>query len=528
VYAYLDGLRLRSKFILILATQAILLVSVAALAWRSLAQLRGSQVVLSDSLEKSSRITAAIGDANRLRVLHVAMLGAARFPDHTQKLAGMAEKVDVRFVKELADLEAQAWDPADRAKVRRLVGLLEAYRSGFAGAFAEARRDLSRLPALMDIGADELAEARAQLETLQEDQRRKAQDIVARDSVYASTQKTLVAGAVVLALALGILITLTMSRRVEGAARDIGEAMDALRGGDLTRVPRARGNDELAFISRSLGEAVRQLREDLQAIAVITERTASGALELSTTASQLASATAEISQGAERQREEVGQSTSAVRALAASLQEVQGVALSASTLATSSLQASARGLGEVDASVEAMKGILDSSQKVGRINGVISDIARQTNLLSLNAAIEAAKAGQQGKGFAVVAEEIRKLAERSGSAAKEIQGLIAESGERVDVGSQAVRRVSDSLGTIEGNLKEQADGAQGAVQVLEARSAESQAILAGMASTLGITERTATATVQLVSSLEETGRTVEDLSAVAQDLRQRLIRFKFA
>ena len=71
-------------------------------------------------------------------------------------------------------------------------------------------------------------------------------------------------------------ITLTMSRRVEGAARDIGEAMDALRGGDLTRVPRVRGNDELAFIARSLGEAVRQLRDDLQAIAVITDRTMPG------------------------------------------------------------------------------------------------------------------------------------------------------------------------------------------------------------------------------------------------------------
>jgi len=526
--AFLDGLRLRSKFILILATQAILLVSVASLAWRSLAQLHGSQVVLSDSLEKASRITSAIGDANRLRVLHVAMLGAAKFPEHTQKLAGMAEKVDARFVKELDELQAQAWDPSDQAKVRGLVALLGTYRSGFAGAFAEARRDLSRLPALMDIGSVELAEARSQLEALQEDQRRKAQDIVVRDTAYAATQKAIVAGAVVLALALGILITLTLSRRVERAAKEIGEAMDALRRGDLTRAPKVLGDDELGFIARSLGEALHQLREDLRAIATIAERSASGALELSTTATQLASATSEISQGAERQREEVGQSTSAIRALAASLQEVQAVALSASTLATSSLQASARGLGEVDASVEAMKGILDSSQKVGRINGVISDIARQTNLLSLNAAIEAAKAGQQGKGFAVVAEEIRKLAERSGSAAKEIQGLIAESGERVDVGSRAVRMVSDSLGTIEGNLKEQADSAMGAVGVLEARSAESQAILAGMASTLGITERTATATVQLVSSLEETGRTVEDLSAVAQDLRQRLTRFQYA
>ncbi|BDU71836.1 methyl-accepting chemotaxis protein [Mesoterricola silvestris] len=526
--SFLDGLRLRSKFILILATQAILLVSVAALAWRSLAQLHQSQVVLSDSLDKASRITAAIGDANRLRVLHVAMLGAARFPDHTAKLAGMAEKVDARFVQELADLEAQAWGASDQAKVRRLVGLLGTYRSGFAGAFAEARRDLSRLPVLMDIGSAELAEARTQLETLQEDQRRKAQDIVVRDTAYAATQKAIVAGAVVLALVLGVLITLTLSHRVERAAKDIGEAMDALRTGDLTRVPQVRGRDELAFIARSLGEALRQLREDLQAIAVITDRSASGALELSTTATQLASATTEISQGAERQREEVDQSTTAVRALAASLAEVQGVALSASTLASTSLEASARGLGEVDASVEAMREILDSSEKVGRINGVISDIARQTNLLSLNAAIEAAKAGQQGKGFAVVAEEIRKLAERSATAAKEIHGLITESGERVEVGSQAVRRVSESLGTIEGNLKEQADSAMGAVHVLKARSAESQAILNGMASTLGITERTATATVQLVSSLEETGRTIEDLSAVAQDLRQRLIRFKFA
>ena len=117
-------------------------------------------------------------------------------------------------------------------------------------------------------------------------------------------------------------------------------------------------------------------------------------------------------------------SSAALEEMNANIQQVKQSTLRAEELAARSQEAGQQGLMAVKDTGRAMEAIEESSSKVNRIITVITDIARQTNLLSLNAAIEAAKAGAMGKGFAVVAEEVRKLAERSGTAAKEITALI--------------------------------------------------------------------------------------------------------
>jgi len=175
-----------------------------------------------------------------------------------------------------------------------------------------------------------------------------------------------------------------------------------------------------------------------------------------------------------------------------------------------------------------MAAIQDSSQKVNRIITVIADIARQTNLLSLNAAIEAAKAGQQGKGFAVVAEEIRKLAERSAGAAKEIGALIGESSERVLTGSAAAAQVSASLDRIQEHIRETGDhvGNISGAMVQQASSVSQLQRQLDLVSSL--TERNASATVQLASAMQETSRTTEDLASLATELRILTHRFRIS
>ncbi|HRE31259.1 MAG TPA: methyl-accepting chemotaxis protein, partial [Candidatus Berkiella sp.] len=101
--------------------------------------------------------------------------------------------------------------------------------------------------------------------------------------------------------------------------------------------------------------------------------------------------------------------------------------------------------GVVNDAVTAMDQINASSKKIAEISGVIDDIAFQTNLLALNAAIEAARAGEQGRGFAVVAQEVRNLAQRSSTAAKEINSLITESVEKINTGTQLVNKSGDAL-----------------------------------------------------------------------------------
>jgi len=290
-----------------------------------------------------------------------------------------------------------------------------------------------------------------------------------------------------------------------------------------SRVP---GRDELNHISHTLNGAMGHLREDLQAIARIAGQNASSATELAATGDEISAAIGEISEGADEQRRAVEHSTAAMGQMARAIADARQSAESAARLAQGCLEASGAGLGSAGDSTQAMAAIRESSQKVSRISTVIADIARQTNLLSLNAAIEAAKAGQQGRGFAVVADEIRKLAERSGSAAREIYGLIQESDTRVLLGGGAVAAVARSLESITQDVRQNAEQVQAIVQSLERQSRSSAEAAQAMEDTLRFTERNASATTELAASVIETARTIEELARLAGDLRGRLSRFK--
>jgi methyl-accepting chemotaxis protein len=175
-----------------------------------------------------------------------------------------------------------------------------------------------------------------------------------------------------------------------------------------------------------------------------------------------------------------------------------------------------------------MAAIDESAQRVAMVTTVIADIAKQTNLLSLHAAIEAAKAGHQGKGFAVVAEEIRKLAERSAGAAKEITALIRESQERVRTGGTAVASVERSLEAIEADMGTQALDARTAAQTMRQQAQASAAVLETMDGLLQVAGRNASASVELASSIAETNRTIEELAQLAVQLRDLSHAFRLS
>ncbi|AOI78001.1 MULTISPECIES: methyl-accepting chemotaxis protein [unclassified Burkholderia] len=212
----------------------------------------------------------------------------------------------------------------------------------------------------------------------------------------------------------------------------------AVAGGDLTRDVDASGRDEIAHLLRalqtmqtSLSRVVLEVRTHAEAVATASAQIASGNHDLSSrTESQAASL--------EETAASMAQLTGIVRQSAEHAQHAAQLAHDASNIAST-------GGGVMTDAVHTMNGIADSATKVGEIIAVIDGIAFQTNILALNAAVEAARAGEQGRGFAVVAAEVRTLAQRSASAAKEIKGLIEQSTRRVDEGAVLIGRAGESI-----------------------------------------------------------------------------------
>ena len=228
-------------------------------------------------------------------------------------------------------------------------------------------------------------------------------------------------------------ITRPLSRAVDVAS--------AVSHGDLAQEVEAHGTDEIGQLltalkdmQRSLANVVSEVRRNAEGVASASSQIASGNLNLS-------SRTEEQAASLEETAANMGELTATVRRNSES-------AVQATTLAGHASDTAARGGQVMSDVVQTMQGISESSSKVGEIIGVIDGIAFQTNILALNAAVEAARAGEQGRDFAVVAGEVRTLAQRSASAAKEIKGLIGQSTERVEAGAKLVQEAGGIIDDI--------------------------------------------------------------------------------
>ena len=284
------------------------------------------------------------------------------------------------------------------------------------------------------------------------------------ESVY-DTLRVLSIVVLVAGLAAAALSWLTLSRAIGRPLADALAHFDAMAAGDLRRSIVVHRRDEMGQLLDGLARMQRGF--------VDTVRTVRGGSEsIATAARQIAAGNIDLSSRTEEQASALQETASSMEQLTGTVKQNADNARQASSLAANASEIANKGNTVVGQVVGTMGEINDSSAKIADIIAIIEGIAFQTNILALNAAVEAARAGEEGRGFAVVAGEVRSLAQRSSSAAKEIKALIDASVDRIRTGSTlvdeagrtmsdviaAVQRVTDIMGEIAAASEEQSGG----------------------------------------------------------------------
>ena len=316
-------------------------------------------------------------------------------------------------------------------------------------------------------------------------------------------------GATLFALAAGSIIRSVVLplRRAESAMHGI-----ATGDGDLTQRLDASGDDEIASISRAFNEFVGKIHDVISHVRQSADGVAQASRELTAASDTISGSAQEQASSLEETAASLEQITSTVRQNADNAQ-------TANQLANSAREVAEKGGSVVSNAVTAMGEINASSRRIADIITTIDEIAFQTNLLALNAAVEAARAGEQGRGFAVVAAEVRSLAQRSATAAREIKGLIEDSVHKVESGASLVNRSGTTLEEIVTAVKRVTD----VVSEIAAASREQS---------IGIEQvnRAVTQMDQLTQSnaaqTEELSATAGQLSDQAAEVQAQVARFQ--
>ncbi len=288
--------------------------------------------------------------------------------------------------------------------------------------------------------------------------------------------------------------------------------LEAVATGDFTRTLEIARNDELGAMAGALNGAIGSVHTALNDVREAAEAVASASYELSAAGDQ-------ISSGAQAQASSLEETSASLAEMTSTVKQNAENAVAAMAVAKNAREVAEQGGGIVSSAVSAMAEINTAARKIGDIITTIDEIAFQTNLLALNAAVEAARAGEQGRGFAVVAGEVRNLAQRSATSAKEIRSLIQDSLGKVQNGSTLVHRSGETLREIVVAVERMS----GIVDGIAAASRDQATGIDQLNRTVSQMDKVTQANA---AQTEELSGTAQSMSAQAEQLRDLVSRFR--
>ncbi|WP_138419459.1 methyl-accepting chemotaxis protein [Aquibacillus sediminis] len=376
-------------------------------------------------------------------------------------------------------------------------------------------------------------------------------------------------GVTILIIVLAIFVALFTSRMITSPIHKVMERMQTITGGDLSQEPlETKGKDEISELMTTTNLMMDNMRYLLQQINNVSETVSSQSEELTQSANevkqgsqQVATTMQELASGSESQANNASDLAATMESFSAKMQQANANGeeihqasnhvLGMTTEGAQLMETSTKQMATIDQivndAVEKVKGLDEQSKEISKLVSVIQDIADQTNLLALNAAIEAARAGEHGKGFAVVADEVRKLAEQVGVSVTDITSIVqsiqsestvvAESlqggYQEVEKGTSQMQSTKETFTEIESAVSDMVTNIQTVTNNLSNMSASSQEMSTAVEEIASVSEESAAGVEQTAASAQQSTSSMEEISAnsnqlaeLAEELNELVRQFK--